>query len=307
MMLLSICIPIYNTDIRPLAEELNRQIQIHSSEVELLFLDDASDVFFKEKNRVVGQFSDYQELPENIGRSKIRNAFIPFVKGKYLLFIDGDSRIIQSDFIEKYLVYLRHSKTKVLVGASVYSDIPPARNQRLRWLYSRNRESLSYEERIKNPNHGFKSNNFIIEKDLFKTHSFDESLRTYGHEDTLFGFELRKAGISIDHLDNPVLNSNLDDNEAFLRKTKEALKNLWLISNKLKSSSFNQEQKLLRVALACSNSWWKRRLTQVIRPLLLPVLRYLLMQGYVHLSLFDAYRFLQLERLISHGSFDKRY
>ena len=307
MMLLSICIPIYNTDIRPLANELNRQIQAFSSEVELLFLDDASDDFLKEKNRVVGQFSDYQELPENIGRSKIRNAFLPFVKGKYILFIDGDSRIIQPDFIEKYLLYLRITKAKVLVGASIYSDALPARHQRLRWIYSRNRESLSYKDRIKNPNQGFKSNNFIIEKELFKMHSFDENLTTYGHEDTLFGFELGKAGISIDHLDNPVLNSNLDENEVYLNKTKEALSNLWDISRKLKSSQFNQEQKLLFAALTCSNSRWKRRLAQVIRPLLLPVLRYLLIQGYIHLSFFDAYRFLQLERLISHGSFDKRY
>lgn len=307
MMLLSICIPIYNTDIRPLADELNRQIQTFSSEVELLFLDDASDVFFKEKNRVVGQFSDYQELPENIGRSKIRNAFIPFVKGKYMLFIDGDSRIIQPDFIEKYLLHLRSAKPKVCVGASIYSDIPPVRHKRLRWMYSRTRESLSYEDRIKNPNQGFKSNNFIIEKDLFKMHTFDESLTSYGHEDTLFGFELRQAGISIDHLDNPVLNANLDENEAFLRKTKEALQNIWLISNKLKSASFQQEQQLLRLAVTCSNSWWKRRLTQILRPLLLPVLKKLLIQGYIHLRLFDAYRLLQLERLISHGSFDQRY
>ena len=102
-MILSICIPIYNTDIRPLATELHRQIQAYSSEVELLFLDDASDVFFKEINRSVGAFCDYQELPMNIGRSKIRNAFLPFVKGKYILFIDGDSKIIHPDFIQRYV------------------------------------------------------------------------------------------------------------------------------------------------------------------------------------------------------------
>ena len=48
-MLLSICIPVYNTDIRPLATELHRQSQSFSSEVELLFIDDASDFTFKEK------------------------------------------------------------------------------------------------------------------------------------------------------------------------------------------------------------------------------------------------------------------
>ena len=96
-MLLSICIPVYNTDIRPLATELHRQSQSFSSEVELLFIDDASDLTFKEKNRSVGTFCDYQELPQNIGRSKIRNAFLPFVKGKYILFLDGDSVVLIKD------------------------------------------------------------------------------------------------------------------------------------------------------------------------------------------------------------------
>jgi glycosyltransferase involved in cell wall biosynthesis len=306
-MLLSICIPIYNTDIRPLADELNRQIQAFTSEVELLFLDDASDVFFKEKNRSVGKFSDYQELPENIGRSKIRNAFIPFVKGKYMLFIDGDSQIIHADFIEKYVVKLRSSAAQVLIGASVYADNMPSRDQRLRWTYSRTRESLTYAARMQNPNHGFKSNNFIIEKELFKNHPFDERLTTYGHEDTLFGYQLRKAGVQMDHMDNPVLNSNLDDNATFLKKTKEALCNLWNISRNLKDPQFNEDQKLLRMAITCQRSWWKKSMVQIIRPIVLPLLSYLLARGYTHLSFFDAYRFLQLERLISHGSFDERY
>jgi glycosyltransferase involved in cell wall biosynthesis len=306
-MLLSICIPIYNTDIRPLADELNRQIQAFTSEVELLFLDDASDVFFKEKNRSVGKFSDYQELPENIGRSKIRNAFIPFVKGKYMLFIDGDSQIIHADFIEKYVVKLRSSGVQVLIGASVYADNTPSRDQRLRWTYSRTRESLTYAARMQNPNHGFKSNNFIIEKELFKNHPFNERLTTYGHEDTLFGYQLRKAGVQMDHMDNPVLNSNLDDNATFLKKTKEALCNLWNITRNLKDPQFNQDQKLLRMAITCQRSWWKKSMVQIIRPIVLPLLSYLLARGYMHLSFFDAYRFLQLERLISHGSFDERY
>jgi glycosyltransferase involved in cell wall biosynthesis len=306
-MLLSICIPIYNTDIRPLADDLNQQIQAFASDVELLFLDDASDVFFKEKNRSVGKFSDYQELRENIGRSKIRNAFIPFAKGKYLLFIDGDSQILHADFIQKYVVKLRSSEVQVLIGASVYDDNVPSRDQRLRWTYSRRRESLSYAARMQNPNHGFKSNNFIIAKELFKNHPFDERLTTYGHEDTLFGYQLRKAGVQMDHMDNPVLNSNLDDNATFLNKTKEALRNLCKISRNLNDPQFIQDQKLLRMAITCKRSWWKKSLVQMIRPMALPLLSYLLVRGYTHLSFFDAYRFLQLERLISHGSFDERY
>ena len=57
----------------------------------------------------------------------------------------------------------------------------------------------------------------------FKKISFNERLSGYGHEDTLFGYELNKNNIQIHHIDNPVLNGHLDTNEAFLLKTEEGL------------------------------------------------------------------------------------
>lgn len=297
-MILSICIPIYNTDIRPLATELHRQIQEYSSEVELLFLDDASDVFFKEINRSVGRFSDYQELPTNVGRSKIRNAFLPFVKGTYLLFIDGDSEITSSDFIKNYVECLKSSEKDVVIGASIYAEIKPCRKQLLRWKYSRTRESKSFEDRVKHPELGFKSNNFIISKTLFSKHPFDESLTTYGHEDTLFGYFLRKGKVTIEHLDNPVLNSNLDENEVFLEKTKEALQNLMSIASRLNDPTFNAEHHLLSLAMRIEKNAMTRGLLLVTDRLLLTSLKGFLSKGYFALWMFDLYRLIYLNRFL---------
>jgi glycosyltransferase involved in cell wall biosynthesis len=293
-MLLSICIPIYNADICPLAIELHRQIQAFSSEVELLFLDDASDVFFQDKNRSVGQFSDYQELPINIGRSKIRNAFLPFTKGTYLLFIDGDSKIIHPDFVKRYVECLRLKNTEVLIGASIYSEEIPERKQLLRWTYSRKRESKSFSERNLHPELGFKSNNFVILKSLFAKYSFDESLVTYGHEDTLFGYQLRIKGVSFQHIDNPVLNSNLDDNDQFLEKTKEALKNLLLISLKLQDTHFNKEHRLLSLSLSIEKNRLFRDACKLLGALSLPILTAFLKKGYFTLWMFDLYRIFHM-------------
>lgn len=289
-MLLSICIPIYNADICPLAIELHRQIQAYSSEVELLFLDDASDVFFQEINRSVGTFSDYQELTENIGRSKIRNAFLPFAKGSYLLFIDGDSKIIHSDFISRYIDCLRLKKTEVLIGASIYADERPDRKHLLRWTYSRNRESKTFSERNSHPELGFKSNNFVILKSLFEKNPFDETLITYGHEDTLFGYQLRINGVSFQHIENPVINNNLDDNHQFLEKTKEALNNLLLISFKLQDIHFNKEHRLLSLSLAIEKKRVYRYGFKLLGTLSLPLLTALLKKGYFTLWMFDLYR-----------------
>jgi glycosyltransferase involved in cell wall biosynthesis len=304
-MLLSICIPVYNTDIRPLATELHRQSQSFSSEVELLFIDDDSDFTFKEKNRSVGTFCDYQELPQNIGRSKIRNAFLPFVKGKYILFLDGDSVVFRDDFIEKYLIFLKEHKPNLIVGGREEVSERPARNYLLRWRYSQSRESKSLEERQKDTKSGFKSNNFIVKKTIFEINPFDESLQHYGHEDTLFGYQLRKKGVECLHIDNPILNSDLVENEAFLHKTKEAISNLVRIAIKLNDHQFIEEQKLL---------FWEKRISrnkiflktfQLFGKITQPLFTSLLRKGYFQLWMFDLYRLTELERLIDQNVLDE--
>lgn len=304
-MLLSICIPIYNTDIRPLATELHRQSQSFSSEVELLFIDDASDLTFKEKNRSVGTFCDYQELPQNIGRSKIRNAFLPFVKGKYILFLDGDSVVFRDDFIEKYLVFLKEHKPNLIVGGREEVSERPARNYLLRWRYSQSRESKSLEERQKDTKSGFKSNNFIVKKTIFEINPFDESLHHYGHEDTLFGYQLRKKGVQCLHIDNPILNSDLVENEAFLHKTKEAISNLVRIAIKLNDHQFIEEQKLLSWEKSISRNKIFLKTFQLFGKITQPLITSLLRKGYFQLWMFDLYRLTELERLIDQNVIDE--
>jgi glycosyltransferase involved in cell wall biosynthesis len=304
-MLLSICIPVYNTDIRPLATELHRQSQSFSSEVELLFIDDASDFTFKEKNRSVGTFCDYQELPQNIGRSKIRNAFLPFVKGKYILFLDGDSVVFRDDFIEKYLVFLKENKPNLIVGGREEVSGRPARNYLLRWRYSQSRESKSLEERQKDTKSGFKSNNFIVKKTIFEINPFDESLHHYGHEDTLFGYQLRKKGVQCLHIDNPILNSDLVENEAFLHKTKEAISNLVRIAIKLNDHQFIEEQKLLSWEKRISRNKIFLKTFQLFGKITQPLFTSLLRKGYFQLWMFDLYRLTELERLIDQNVIDE--
>ena len=304
-MLLSICIPVYNTDIRPLAIELHRQSQSFSSEVELLFIDDASDFTFKEKNRSVGTFCDYQELPQNIGRSKIRNAFLPFVKGKYILFLDGDSVVFRDDFIEKYLVFLKEHKPNLIVGGREEVSERPARNYLLRWRYSQSRESKSLEERQKDTKSGFKSNNFLVKKTIFESNTFDESLHHYGHEDTLFGYQLRKKGVECLHIDNPILNSDLVENEAFLHKTNEAISNLVRIAIKLNDHQFIEEQKLLSWEKRISRNKIFLKTFQLFGKITQPLITSLLRKGYFQLWMFDLYRLTELERLIDQNVIDE--
>ncbi|NJK86510.1 MAG: hypothetical protein HC906_11610 [Bacteroidales bacterium] len=74
------------------------------------------------------------------------------------------------------------------------------------------------------------TNNFLISKGLFDKIRFHEGIMGYGHEDTLFGYDLKKMNIQILHIDNPLIHIGLEQNGFFLEKTRESIKNLKYIA-----------------------------------------------------------------------------
>jgi hypothetical protein len=81
----------------------------------------------------------------------------------------------------------------VVYGGRNYEAKPPKEKELFfRWWYGVNRETISVAEREVAPYHAFMTNNFLIPKQLFLSIKLDEKLKGYGHEDTLFGIELKK-------------------------------------------------------------------------------------------------------------------
>ena len=70
------------------------QIQKLNESIEIVLIDDASDLENKAKNRLLKEYCKIIELETNVGRSKIRNLFVSECKNPYLLFLDCDSEII---------------------------------------------------------------------------------------------------------------------------------------------------------------------------------------------------------------------
>jgi hypothetical protein len=66
----------------------------------------------------------------------------------------------------------------------------------------------------------------MIDKSIFEKIRFNEDLKQYGHEDTLMGYQLKKADIEILHIDNGLLHEGLESNLDYLNKTKLGLENL---------------------------------------------------------------------------------
>lgn len=289
--MLSICIPIYNFDCRPLVDDLLAQIKSQDEQVELIVIDDASEEHYQKLFKSIDKQVKFFQLEQNIGRSKIRNLLASYAKGTHLLFIDGDSSIIREDFLKVYLDHLKNDFCEtVICGGSVYTEVEPEKKYRLRWKYSTAREQKSKETLRKHPCRSFTTNNFLIKKSTFDNIKFDDSLAGYGHEDTLFGFELMKTKCSIKHIDNAVLNGDLDTNTEYLEKTTESISNLLKIANKL---DFQEEFvslipllsvyfKIKLLGLEIFLKWWfklnRKRLEK----------RFI--DGKVNLILFDFYR-----------------
>ena len=288
--MLSICIPVYNSDVSELVASLLQQLEELDSNIEICLIDDASpnpkcDVLSFNHPKIIS----HKNL-KNAGRAKVRNQFIDLVNQPYLLFLDGDSKIICTDFLKRYCDIIKSSKVEVICGASVYQSNKPARSHYLRWKYSTIRESKSLEERKQNPNLGFKTNNFIINREIFGRIKFNEEIKGYGHEDSLFGFELKKSYVKIDHIDNPVLNFNLDDNVTFLEKTKEGVRNLKHVLQIVDfDKQFMESSKLSRIYVLIERLKMRKFLYFLIS-FIHPINSFFLAKGLFLLSMFDLYK-----------------
>ncbi|MBT9394500.1 glycosyltransferase [Hymenobacter sp. NST-14] len=244
---LSILIPVFNYDVRPLVRGLRAQVADWPGPVEVHCLDDGSADAFRQLNRELAHLPGvhYRELDCNVGRSAIRNQLATAARYTWLLLLDNDSRLPDAQFLARYAA-ARH-RGAVLSGGTAYEAAPPPEAAlRLRWLYGRHREARPAAVRQRAPHGQLTLNNLLIERKVFCQLGLDENLTRYGHEDTKFGWLLRRAAIDVHHLDNPVLHDGLEPAPIFLQKTHDAVRNLVQL---YRAEGLGADTRLLRAAL----------------------------------------------------------
>ena len=259
--MLSILIPAYNYNVTKLVGDLHTQAKSLDIDFEIIIAEDGSQTFLEENQNLQSLPNVvYIGLKENIGRAKIRNFLAKTTKYPYLLFMDCDVKVIDNQFVKKYLDIL---PADVVIGGYAYSQTAPEKTQILRWQYGLQREVKSANERNKMPNKSFSTFNFLIKKEIFNTVQFDESISGYGHEDTMFGWELKKKNIMVLHIDNPLLQESPDETAVFLKKTENSVQNLWLLYQKTPDKKdFSKDNHLLKTYISLK----KYRLTFLISP-----------------------------------------
>ena len=237
-MRLSILIPTYNQDCRQLVYDLIHKCNM-PADCEIIVGDDGSnDEETKRGNRKLQSIErvTYWESSDNLGRARIRNRLAQMAKGEYLLFIDSDAVVETEDFIQRFLSCLPTSG--VICGGIHHPDNCPSPQVSLRWRYEKACEPLfTAEQRNKNPYQGMRTFNILFNRQVVLQHPFDEDIRQYGYEDTLMGGELKHAGVPVLHIDNPLTNGDIEENDVFLRKTEDSLRTLYEIQDSMSGQS----------------------------------------------------------------------
>lgn len=293
--MLSILIPIYNFNVVELVMELHRQTAELNVPVEILAFDDGSEAKWKALNRTLKDLLGvhYRELEHNKGRAAIRNYLARRANFEYLLFLDCDAGIVRNDFLKSYLNNL--PAHPLVYGGRIYKDEPP-QNPALyfHWYYGRFREQMDVKTRLMKPWHSFMTNNFVINKELFFSIGFNESLKQYGHEDTLFGMELARRQVPVLHIDNPVEHLGLEPVDVFLRKTDQAIENLLFLhktGHRVDTRLMNTFEKV--------KGWKMVGPVRTILGILMPMITKNLAGRNVRLKAFDLYklyRMLEVDR-----------
>jgi len=245
--MISVLIPVYQYDVVGLVASLSHQLEANKIVYEILVYDDCSSLQFKEQNRSLAHILNihYVELDCNIGRSKIRNLLASKASFENLLFLDCDVSLPDDKFIERYLNF--SAKSYVTVGGICYRKEKPKDSSKvLRWKYGHQREALTAAQRNKRPYSSFKTANFFITRTDFFRVRFSEEITGYGHEDTLFGYQLEQIGVSILHIDNPIYHDGLEEAALFITKSEEAVKNLYLLFLSGKLTNTWKQNPLLR-------------------------------------------------------------
>lgn len=228
--MLSICIPTYNQNVEKLVADLSRQCGESAINFEILVLEDGSAKEFVDENNTIESIKGVKHIvnEQNRGRSVTRNSLADMAQYEKLIFIDCDSAIPDNNFIKRYL---DNYAIDVVCGGTTYNEIQYSPEISLRYTFGIKVEKSSAEKRNKAPYSAFTTNNMMVSRKIFEKIRFCELLKKYGHEDSLFGFNLQLNDITIKHIDNPVIHTGIESNKIFLEKTKNGIENLLAIRN----------------------------------------------------------------------------
>uniref|UniRef100_C6E5K2 Glycosyl transferase family 2 n=1 Tax=Geobacter sp. (strain M21) TaxID=443144 RepID=C6E5K2_GEOSM len=234
---LSVLVPVYNWDVSLLVRKLIEEADssVLWAKIEIIVIDDHStDPVTTDTSKILeceNQRSGfhYSRLPQNVGRSAVRNLLAAKAKGEFLLFLDCDVAPDSKHFLASYLEFAEKGSHDVICGGRSYNLRVMTDEEYDYYVYFGNvKEVKSAAERNIMPWRHLLTSNVMVRKKALEETPFNENFVGYGYEDIEWGVRLAQA-YSILHIDNTASHLGLVTKQKAYEKMRESVSNYLLL------------------------------------------------------------------------------
>ncbi len=218
---ISICIPTWHDDAKPLLDSLRQLKQADMCEV-LIYDDGSNDPHLTD--RLIASCNDLpcparlMTAAQNQGRAYGRNMLIAQARADWLLLLDADMLPDNDDFIACYMREISNlDKPTLIVGGFSLQQVRPTVKQRLHAAQSAHSECLPAIIRQRMPGRYVFTSNILVHRHLLNTVQFNDAYQGWGWEDTDWGLNIARK-FPIHHIDNTATHLGLDAAEDLIHK-----------------------------------------------------------------------------------------
>jgi glycosyltransferase involved in cell wall biosynthesis len=226
---LSILVPFRNDDCEPLIASLLQAAQALQADLEVVAADDrGDDPLVRQRLQVrlagVGTPAAILIAARNLGRSAIRNVMAGVARAEHLLFIDAGMEVSGPRYLEAYLAWGRSAPPGLVFGGYAATDAVLRRADALAAREFLSDQCQPAAVRRRRPWQYVYAGNLLVHRRVAEACPFDESFRGWGWEDVELGVRAGRS-FAIDHIDNPVLRTNLSAASELCRRFEESAGN----------------------------------------------------------------------------------
>ncbi|WP_297733055.1 glycosyltransferase family 2 protein [uncultured Maricaulis sp.] len=259
---LSILIPFYNDDPRPLINALDR-LAMRADDLEIVLYDDGEPD--PALNQAICTHIDRLDLPvrvltsvRNRGRAAGRNLLARRAQADWLLYLDADMIPSDDAFLDRYRQALGDGRADALFGGYITADADRP-EQVLHAALSRTSDHHDAAARNAIGATAFCSSNVLVRATVMRACPFDEGFSGWGWEDVDWAVTAADQ-FRLVHIDNPARHGGLHATDELLAKFKTGAANFRRLLDRHPELSALPGARAARALKAMPGQHWLRGL-----------------------------------------------
>jgi glycosyltransferase involved in cell wall biosynthesis len=226
---LSVLVPFFRDDPRPLLAALDREAVALEGRVEAILLDDGTgDAALAAGVAAAVHASPLParliRLAANEGRAQGRNRLAAHARSGCFLFLDSDMQPDRETFLQVWLALAETERPAAAFGGFSLVSAPRDRAFAVHRRLSQTRECLPAAERARHPEKHVFTSNLLIRRDVFEAEAFDAGFTGWGWEDVEWAMRVVRR-FPVLHLDNPASHLGLETVDRLAAKYEQSVAN----------------------------------------------------------------------------------